>query len=86
MFLFIYAVGIICISIILYKNLICNYCFIILGLLNVGDTILEVNGVEVHTPIDLQQQLNKSLGSVTFKIRPSNTDTIAPAQVNIFKY
>ncbi|XP_042907805.1 protein PALS2 isoform X2 [Parasteatoda tepidariorum] len=50
------------------------------GLLNVGDTILEVNSVEVHTPMDLQQQLQKSLGSVTFKIRPSNTDLIAPAQ------
>ncbi|KFM80756.1 MAGUK p55 subfamily member 6, partial [Stegodyphus mimosarum] len=50
------------------------------GLLNVGDTILEVNGVEVHSPLELQQQLQRSMGSVTFKIRPSNTDIITPAQ------
>lgn len=55
----------------------------ILGLLNVGDTILEVNGVEIHTPAELQQQLQKSMGSVTFKIRPSNTDLIAPAQTYV---
>lgn len=56
------------------------------GLLSVGDTILEINGFEVHSPVDLQQQLNKSNGSVTFKIRPSNSDTIAPAQVSFIYY
>lgn len=45
---------------------------------------MEVNGAEVHTPVELQHQLQKSMGSVTFKIRPSNTDLIAPAQVSIF--
>lgn len=59
------------------------FCWQNIGLLNVGDTIMEVNGVEVHTPIELQQQLQKCLGSVTFKIRPSNSDLIAPAQVTI---
>ncbi|GBM21054.1 MAGUK p55 subfamily member 6 [Araneus ventricosus] len=53
------------------------------GLLNVGDIILEVNGAEVHTPAELQQQLEKSMGSVTFKIRPSNTDIIAPTQTYV---
>ncbi|CAL1276289.1 unnamed protein product [Larinioides sclopetarius] len=53
------------------------------GLLNVGDIILEVNGAEVHTPAELQQQLQKSMGSVTFKIRPSNTDIISPTQTYV---
>ncbi|KAG8193351.1 hypothetical protein JTE90_022980 [Oedothorax gibbosus] len=53
------------------------------GLLNVGDTIMEVNGVEVHTPIELQQQLVKCTGSVTFKISPCNSDLIAPAQTYV---
>ncbi|RWS03997.1 MAGUK p55 subfamily member 6-like protein [Dinothrombium tinctorium] len=41
------------------------------GLLHVGDIILEVNGVEVHTPEELNEQLRHSKGSVTFKISPS---------------
>ncbi|XP_054715686.1 LOW QUALITY PROTEIN: protein PALS2-like [Uloborus diversus] len=53
------------------------------GLLNVGDTILEINGVELDSPAELQQQLSKSSGSVTFKIRPSNSDTIPPAQTYV---
>ncbi|XP_054708335.1 protein PALS2-like isoform X2 [Uloborus diversus] len=53
------------------------------GLLAVGDTILEINGVELHFPAELQQQLSKSSGSVTFKIRPSNSDTISPAQTYV---
>ncbi|XP_055926505.1 protein PALS2-like isoform X4 [Argiope bruennichi] len=53
------------------------------GLLNVGDIILEVNGAEVHTPAELQQQLQKSMGSVTFKIRPSNSDIISPTQTYV---
>ncbi|GFY55677.1 MAGUK p55 subfamily member 6 [Trichonephila inaurata madagascariensis] len=53
------------------------------GLLNVGDIIIEVNGVEVHSPLELQHQLQRSMESVTFKIRPSNTDIIAPAQTYV---
>ncbi|XP_076374125.1 protein PALS2-like isoform X2 [Tachypleus tridentatus] len=38
------------------------------GLLHVGDIIMEVNGVEVHTPQQLQEQLKDINGSITFKI------------------
>lgn len=53
------------------------------GLLHVGDTIMEVNGVEVFTPEQLQSQLRKSQGSVTFKIMPSFHDVIPSAQCYI---
>ncbi|PRD27864.1 UNVERIFIED_CONTAM: Mpp6 [Trichonephila clavipes] len=53
------------------------------GLLNVGDIIIEVNGIEVHSPLELQHQLQRSMESVTFKIRPSNTDIIAPTQTYV---
>ena len=41
------------------------------GLLHVGDTILEVNGVPVATPEDLQIQISKAKESVALKIGPS---------------
>ncbi|XP_064466218.1 protein PALS2-like isoform X1 [Ornithodoros turicata] len=50
------------------------------GLLHVGDTILEVNGVPVHTPEQLQYQMKKAQGSVTFKILPSYHDSIPTSQ------
>lgn len=40
------------------------------GLLHVGDVILEVNGVEVFTPEDLQIEISKAKESVTLKIGP----------------
>lgn len=43
-------------------------------LLNVGDAIIEVNGQEVHTPEQLQEQIRKSKGSVTFKVSPAARD------------
>lgn len=45
------------------------------GLLHVGDIILEVNGQEVYSPEQLQEQLRKSAESVTFKISPSSKDS-----------
>lgn len=42
------------------------------GLLNVGDVILEVNGVEVNTPEDLQTEVAKSRDSVTLKVGNGN--------------
>ncbi|XP_023224610.1 MAGUK p55 subfamily member 6-like isoform X2 [Centruroides sculpturatus] len=50
------------------------------GLLHVGDIIMEVNDVEIHTPGQLQEQLKKAMGSVTFKIMPSYQDTIQASQ------
>ena len=41
------------------------------GLLHIGDTILEVNGVPVCTPEDLQIQISKAKESVALKIGPS---------------
>lgn len=47
------------------------------GLLHVGDVILEVNGVEVYTPEDLQTEISKSSDSVTLKIGPrDNSDKL----------
>lgn len=43
------------------------------GLLHVGDVILEVNGVEVYTPEDLQTEISKSADSVTLKIGPRDS-------------
>jgi S1-C subfamily serine protease len=44
------------------------------GLLHVGDTILEVNGVPVSSPEDLQIQISKAKESVALKIGPSFED------------
>lgn len=44
------------------------------GLLHIGDTILEVNGVCVYTPEDLQIQISKAKESVALKIGPSFDD------------
>jgi S1-C subfamily serine protease len=41
------------------------------GLLNAGDVILEVNGVGVHTPEDLQAEISRAKESVTLKIGPN---------------
>lgn len=41
------------------------------GLLNPGDVILEVNGVGVHTPEDLQAEISRAKESVTLKIGPN---------------
>jgi S1-C subfamily serine protease len=50
------------------------------GLLHIGDTILEVNGVPVSTPEDLQIQISKAKESVALKIGPSFEDS--QAQLN----
>ena len=38
------------------------------GLLNTGDVILEVNGIAVYTPEDLQTEIARSKESVTLKV------------------
>jgi hypothetical protein len=49
------------------------------GLLHVGDIILEVNGIEIDSPEQLQEQLKKSKGGVTLKVSPSSRDSIQPS-------
>lgn len=46
------------------------------GLLHVGDIILEVNGQEIDSPEQLQEELRKSDESVIFKISPSAKDPV----------
>lgn len=43
------------------------------GLLTIGDVILEVNGVPVSTPEELQTEISKSKDSVTLKIGATPT-------------
>lgn len=43
------------------------------GLLHVGDIILEVNGIVVYTPEDLQSEIARAKESVTLKIGPRET-------------
>ncbi|XP_044753048.1 protein PALS2 isoform X2 [Coccinella septempunctata] len=47
------------------------------GLLHVGDVILEVNGIPVKTPEDLQSEIAKSNESVTLKVGQSSPETHA---------
>lgn len=47
------------------------------GLLSVGDVILEINGVAVYTPEDLQTEIAKAKDSVTIKIGQANEQTHA---------
>uniref|UniRef100_T1JKI1 MAGUK p55 subfamily member 6 n=1 Tax=Strigamia maritima TaxID=126957 RepID=T1JKI1_STRMM len=44
------------------------------GLLHVGDIIKEVNGIEVYTPEQLQEEIKKAEGTVNLKIIPSYSD------------
>lgn len=50
------------------------------GLLRVGDVIKEVNGVEVQTPEQLQEQIKKAQANITLKILPSFNDQQPLAQ------
>lgn len=47
------------------------------GLLHVGDVILEVNGIPVKTPEDLQSEIAKCNDSVTLKVGQSSPETHA---------
>lgn len=44
------------------------------GLLHIGDVILEVNGIPVNTPEELQTEIAKSKDSVTLKIGQAETN------------
>lgn len=56
------------------------------ALLHVGDVILEVNGIEVCTPEDLQTEIARAKDSVTLKVGQvdltANTLTHAPLMTN----
>ncbi|KAG5683504.1 hypothetical protein PVAND_012779 [Polypedilum vanderplanki] len=51
------------------------------GLLNPGDVILEVNGIGVHTPEDLQTEISRAKESVTLKIGPSVDEEMKSARL-----
>jgi MAGUK p55 subfamily member 2/6 len=51
------------------------------GLLNKGDVILEVNGVAVSSPEDLQSEISRAKESVTLKIGPNVDDEMKSARL-----
>lgn len=51
------------------------------GLLHSGDVILEVNGVKVHTPEELQVEISRAKDSVTLKIGPNLDEEIKSARL-----
>lgn len=51
------------------------------GLLNPGDVILEVNGIGVHTPEDLQTEVSRAKDTVTLKIGPSIDEDMRSARL-----
>lgn len=51
------------------------------GLLHTGDVILEVNGVPVSTPEELQNQISLANESVTLKIGPSLEKEMMSARI-----
>ena len=51
------------------------------GLLNPGDVILEVNGVGVKSPEELQNEISRAKESVTLKIGPSVDEEMKSARL-----
>lgn len=51
------------------------------GLLNKGDVILEVNGITVSTPEDLQMEISRAKESVTLKIGPNVDDEMKSSRL-----
>ncbi|XP_065080151.1 protein PALS2 isoform X2 [Ochlerotatus camptorhynchus] len=51
------------------------------GLLHPGDVILEVNGVQVNTPEELQTEISRAKESVTLKIGPSLEEEMKSARI-----
>lgn len=51
------------------------------GLLNAGDVILEVNGVGVSSPEELQNEISRAKESVTLKIGPSIDEEMKSARL-----
>ncbi|CAD7080129.1 unnamed protein product [Hermetia illucens] len=53
------------------------------GMLHPGDVILEVNGVPVNTPEELQAEVSKSKESLTLKIGPNVDEEIKSARLTM---
>ncbi|XP_058818230.1 protein PALS2 isoform X1 [Topomyia yanbarensis] len=53
------------------------------GLLHAGDVILEVNGVPVTTPEELQTEISRAKESVTLKIGPSLDEEMKSARITM---
>ena len=53
------------------------------GLLNAGDVILEVNGVGVNSPEELQTEISRAKESVTLKIGPNVDDEMKSARLTM---
>lgn len=53
------------------------------GLLNAGDVILEVNGIRVHSPEELQTEISRAKESVTLKIGPNIDEEIKSARLMV---
>lgn len=51
------------------------------GLLNAGDVILEVNGVGVHSPEELQTEISRAKDTITLKIGPSVDEEMKSARL-----
>lgn len=51
------------------------------GLLNAGDVILEVNGVKVMSPEELQEEISRAKDTITLKIGPNMDEEIKSARL-----
>lgn len=51
------------------------------GLLNAGDVILEVNGVGVNSPEELQTEISRAKDTVTLKIGPNIDEEMKSARL-----
>lgn len=51
------------------------------GLLNAGDVILEVNGIGVHSPEELQTEISRAKDTVTLKIGPNIDEEMKSARL-----
>ena len=51
------------------------------GLLNTGDVILEVNGIRVNSPEELQIEVSKAKDNLTLKVGPSVDEEMKSARM-----
>lgn len=51
------------------------------GLLNAGDVILEVNGIKVMSPEELQEEISRAKDTITLKIGPNMDEEIKSARL-----
>lgn len=51
------------------------------GLLHLGDIILEINGIAVHTPEELQNEISKAKDNITMKVGPNVEEEMKSAKL-----